>query len=80
MTNLSDSISTTQINFDENDLTAGTTISNQFDDVEISSSSEFDVMLFDTSNITGEDFDLGSDDLGNVLIISEDGDRLPSLF
>ncbi|MEO1523317.1 MAG: type I secretion protein, partial [Cyanobacteria bacterium J06633_2] len=36
--------------------------------------SDFGVMIFDTANITGGDDDLASDILGNVLIISEDGD------
>ena len=62
------------INFDEHNLAAGTTITDQFYGVEFSSSSEFGVTLFDTNNITGEDFDLESTNLDNVLIISEDGD------
>ena len=62
------------INFDEHNLAAGTIVTDQFYGVEFSSSSEFGVMLFDTNNITGEDFDLGSTNLDNVLIISEDGD------
>ena len=74
MTSLFNSASTTQIDFDDSNLTAGTTITNQLDGIEISSSSEFGVMLFDTNNITGEDFDLASTDLDNVLIVSEDGD------
>ena len=31
-------------------------------------------MIFDTSNPTGGDFDLATEERGNVLIISEDGD------
>ena len=62
------------INFDEYNLTTGTVVSDQFDGVKFSSSSEFGAMLFDTNSITGEDFDLASPDLDNVLIISEDGD------
>ena len=31
-------------------------------------------MIFDTANPTGGDSDLASDTLGNVLILSEDGD------
>ncbi|MEM1310044.1 MAG: spondin domain-containing protein [Cyanobacteria bacterium P01_H01_bin.153] len=53
---------------------AGTVISDQFAGVEISTSTEFGAMLFDTENVTGGDDDLATDDLGNVLIISEDGD------
>ena len=64
------------IDFDEHNLAAGTIVTDQFYGVEFSSSSEFDLMLFDTNNITGEDFDLESTNLKNVLIISEDGDRL----
>ena len=63
------------INFDEHNLAAGTIVTDQFYGVEFSSSSEFGVMLFDTNKITGEDFDLESTNLKNVLIISEDGDR-----
>ena len=53
---------------------AGTSITNQFDGVSISTDTEFGAMLFDTDNITGRDFDLRADNLGKVLIISEDGD------
>ena len=63
------------INFDEHNLAAGTIVTDQFYGVEFSSSSESGVMLFDTNNITREDFDLESTNLDNVLIISEDGDR-----
>lgn len=62
------------LNFNAGNLIAGTIITDQFTGVNIYSSSEFGVMLFDTNNITGEDFDLAATDLGNVLIISEDGD------
>ncbi len=34
-----------------------------------------DVMIFDSDNPTGGDDDLGQDGMGNVIIISEDGDR-----
>ena len=61
------------INFDEHNLAAGTIVTDQFYGVEFSTSSESGLMLFDTNNITGEDFDLESTDLGNALIISEDG-------
>lgn len=57
------------------DLAAGTIITNQFVGVEFSTTSKFGLMLFDTNNVTGEDSDLAAKDLGNVLIISEDGDR-----
>lgn len=53
---------------------AGTVITDQFAGATFSTLSEFGVMIFDTANITGGDKDLASDTLGNVLIISEDGD------
>ena len=62
------------IDFDADDLAAGTIITDQYEGISISSSTEFGAMLFDTNNITGGDFDLSATDLGNVLIISEDGD------
>ncbi|MBE9136574.1 choice-of-anchor I family protein [Nodosilinea sp. LEGE 07088] len=55
-------------------LAAGTVVTDQFDGVMFSTSNPFGVMLFDTENVTGGDFDLATDDQGNVLIISEDGD------
>ena len=61
------------IDFEGADLNAGTIIT-EIDGVEFASSSEFGLMLFDTNNVTGDDFDLAAKDLGNVLIISEDGD------
>jgi hypothetical protein len=67
---------TINIDFEGDDLSAGTIITEQYGDVglTISTSSESDAMLFDTNNPTGDDFDLAASDLGNVLIISEDGD------
>ncbi len=65
-----------KIDFDAGDLAAGTIISDQFEGISISSSSDFGAMLFDTNNITGEDFDLSATELGKVLIISEDGDSI----
>ena len=60
------------------ELIAGTTVTNQYDSLSGLTIStprdEFGAMIFDSSNPTGEDFDLGTADLGNVLIISEDGD------
>ena len=61
------------INFERGDFTAGTVVSDQFEGVEFSTSSEFGLMLFDTDNPTGGDFDLRATGIGNVLIISEDG-------
>jgi len=64
----------TQIDFDN--LEAGTAIADQFADqgLTISTDGEFGAMIFDTANPTGGDNDLASDELGAVLIISEDGD------
>ena len=55
-------------------LTAGTTVTDQFEGVSFSTNTGFGVMIFDASNPTGDDADLASETLGNVLIISEDGD------
>ncbi|MEP3035781.1 MAG: calcium-binding protein, partial [Pseudoruegeria sp.] len=59
---------------DFNDLAAGTLVDDQYPGVQILS---FDgntpTMIFDTSNPTGEDTDLATDNLGGVLILSEDG-------
>ena len=63
-----------KIDLDADNLLAGTVITDQFEGVRISSSSEFGAMLFDTNNTTGGNFDLSAQNLGNVLIISEDGD------
>ena len=71
---MTSSSSTTQINFDESGLTAGTILTDQLDGIEVATSSEFGTMIFDTNSVTGEDFDLASTELNNVLIISEDGD------
>ncbi len=62
---------------DFNDLNAGDIVGGQYagNGVTISSgSADHPVMIFDTANPTGGDHDLASDSLGNVLIISEDGD------
>lgn len=65
----------TVINF--NDLSHGTVVDNEYsaDGVTISASGgSGQAMIFDTSNPTGGDHDLETSNLGNVLIISEDGD------
>ena len=64
---------TATVDFEGDDLSAGTIINSQFDNLTISSD-ELSVMIFDTANPTGGDLDLASDNLGNVLILSEDGD------
>ena len=60
------------------ELIVGTTVTNQYDSLAGLTIStprdEFGAMIFDSSNPTGDDFDLQTNDLGNVLIISEDGD------
>ena len=61
------------LDFDEPGLPAGTLITDQFMGLTIRSD-ELGVMIFDTANPTGGDTDLASDTLGNVLILSEDGD------
>ena len=59
-------------------LLAGTSITNQynsFSGLTISTpKDEFGAMIFDSANPTGGDFDLATEDQGNVLIISQDGD------
>ncbi|WP_211097179.1 SdrD B-like domain-containing protein, partial [Aliishimia ponticola] len=62
-------------------LSEGTIVSDQIEGVTISAqragdgaSSPNDAMIFDSSNPTGGDHDLGFADLGNIIIISEDGD------
>ena len=69
------------VNLDFEGLAKGTVLSTQFDGVMISaqrdgdaSSSANDAMVFDSSNPTGGDADLATDDQGNILIISEDND------
>ncbi|MEM8718707.1 MAG: hypothetical protein AAGE84_05295 [Cyanobacteria bacterium P01_G01_bin.39] len=64
---------TESLDFEESDLAAETVISDQFTGVTISSDG-LSPMIFDTANPTGGDSDLASDTLGNVLILSEDGD------
>ena len=62
---------------DFNDLSAGTVVDNEFraEGVTISAAGGANVaMVFDTDNPTGGDYDLATSNLGNVLIISEDGD------
>ncbi|MEL6641992.1 MAG: hypothetical protein AAFP98_11900, partial [Pseudomonadota bacterium] len=60
---------------DGDPLTAGTFITDQFADLGLNiTATEFGAMIFDTQNPTGDDIDLASDVLGNVLIISQDGD------
>lgn len=61
------------LDFEGADLTAGTVITDQFTGLTIRSDA-LDVMIFDTANPTGGDQDLASDSLGNVMILSEDGD------
>jgi len=66
-------VETKSLDFEAGNLAPGTTVTEQFDNLTISSD-ELPLMIFDTSNPTGGDTDLASDTLGNVLILSEDGD------
>lgn len=61
------------LDFEAANLAAGTIVTDQFTGMTISSSGQ-PVMIFDTANPTGGDCDLASETLGNVLILSEDGD------
>ena len=67
-----------ETNASGDELLGGTQITNQYDSLSgltISTpTDEFGAMIFDSSNPTGGDFDLATEDRGNVLIISEDGD------
>ena len=66
---------------DFNDLSRGTVVDNEYSSqgVTISGVTSAGVsgraMIFDTNSPTGGDTDLASDNLDNVLIISEDGDH-----
>lgn len=60
---------------------AGTVVSTQFDGFSVvaqragdGATSPNDAMIFDSSNPTGGDNDLAYDNLGNIIIISEDND------
>ena len=64
---------TKSLDFEGHGLSAGTIVSEQFNDLTISSN-DLPVMIFDTANPTGGDTDLANDTLSNVLILSEDGD------
>lgn len=61
---------------DFNGFVAGTIMRTQVEGVTISAvGGSGDAMIFDTSAPTGGDSDLATDNLGGVLIVSEDGDR-----
>jgi len=69
------------VHIDFNDLQAGDVVDTQFVGVTISGqrdgdaeTSENDAMIFDSDSPTGGDRDLGYDDQGNILIVSEDND------
>ena len=65
---------------DFNNLTAGDSVTDQYSDLGVrivaaaTPPGANQSMIFDTNNPTGEDDDLATDNLDNVLIISEDGD------
>ncbi len=63
----------TLLSFDE--LSAGDIVAGQYTTSGVTiSSTGGPAMIFDTDNPTGGDSDLATDNMGNVLIISEDGD------
>ncbi|MEM9218559.1 MAG: PPC domain-containing protein [Cyanobacteria bacterium P01_F01_bin.150] len=55
-------------------LSAGDIVTDQFDGLTIEAADDLTAMIFDSANPTGGDSDLASSTLGNILIISEDGD------
>ncbi|MEM9216568.1 MAG: DUF4347 domain-containing protein [Cyanobacteria bacterium P01_F01_bin.150] len=55
-------------------MVAGDVVSDQMEGLTISAAGELEAMIFDSANPTGGDSDLAHDTLGNILIISEDGD------
>ena len=65
---------------DFNDLSSGTIVDNEFQSQGVTiqawtaEGAGNRAMIFDTSNPTGSDYDLATNNLGNALIISEDGD------
>ncbi|MEM9219708.1 MAG: PPC domain-containing protein [Cyanobacteria bacterium P01_F01_bin.150] len=76
---LTDDVSTgaTSIDFESGSqgvLNAGDVVTDQFDGLTIEVAGDLTAMIFDSANPTGDDKDLASSELGNILIISEDGD------
>ena len=61
------------VDFETEGLEAGSVVTDQLTGLSVATSGP-DAMIFDTANPTGGDTDLASDILGNVLILSEDGD------
>ncbi|MBW4652810.1 MAG: bifunctional metallophosphatase/5'-nucleotidase [Kaiparowitsia implicata GSE-PSE-MK54-09C] len=69
----------TRLDFEGAEIDAGVFVTDQFADLGVTISaptSPFEAMIFDTSNPTGGDFDLATDNQGSVLIISENGNQL----
>ncbi|MGD1859271.1 MAG: choice-of-anchor I family protein [Leptolyngbyaceae cyanobacterium] len=66
--------SSAAVTIDFEGFEAGTVVTDQFEGVTFSTAQQFGLMLFDTENVTGDDFDLTTEDEGKVLILSEDGD------
>ena len=73
----------TKVTLDFNDAATGTVIDDEYADLGVTISSihggvtngsKSPAMIFDSANPTGGDPDLGTSNLGKVLIISEDGD------
>ncbi|MEO0678283.1 MAG: hypothetical protein AAFZ02_12080, partial [Pseudomonadota bacterium] len=69
-----------QFHIDFSGFHAGDKIDDELNDLGVTVSAtdrhgnHKDAMIFDSANPTGGDHDLETDTLGNVLIISEDGD------
>ena len=65
---------------DFNNLATGETVTSQYEDIGLTvfatavGTGSDQAMIFDTNNPTGEDDDLATTNLDNVLIVSEDGD------
>ncbi|MGF1495243.1 MAG: metallophosphoesterase [Elainellaceae cyanobacterium] len=61
------------IDFEGEGLESGSVVTDQLTGLTVATSGP-EAMIFDTANPTGGDDDLASDILGNILILSEDGD------
>ncbi|MEM9212788.1 MAG: serine hydrolase [Cyanobacteria bacterium P01_F01_bin.150] len=58
----------------QGELKSGDVVTDQFEGLTIEAADDLSAMIFDSANPTGGDQDLASSTLGNILIISEDGD------
>ncbi|MEL6501201.1 MAG: tandem-95 repeat protein, partial [Cyanobacteria bacterium J06623_1] len=79
-TGIAQDLSTTfdwELDLDGNRLEPGTLISDQYTAAGLTvSATQFGAMIFDSANVTGNDTDLATDNLDNILIISADGNKL----